>query len=132
VVKLYEDDLVDEKPKEVEIDGRKFKLHRFLGYEIDTINSECMHIADDGKMDLDMAKRNKMMLEQGVLDAPYTKSNKAYSELQPHERADILRRLNPTIRAKILSEIHKIHFISEEDKKKSTSTSTEEDVKIKS
>lgn len=106
-------DFVSEEPVEVDVDGRKFKVRELLGEESDKIANEYVKVdVRNDSAQLDVALRNKLVLEAAVVDAPYTgENNKPFKELGKDERVKILNKLKPGIRSALLKKVFEVNSV---------------------
>jgi len=113
----YEEDFVSNQEVEAKIDGRKFTLKILLGEDYDRISTEFITVTPEQTIKIDIAKRNSAFLREAVVDAPYEQKGKKFKELSPNERLDLLQKLNPSMRNKLLKKIHEIHELDSDVKK---------------
>jgi len=105
---MNEKDFVNEKPIEVEIEGKKFLLKEPNGFEADEISDKYLKVAEDGKITISLAERNRAWFSSLVVDAPYEIDGKPFKELKPTEKADLLNKLKAEVRNPLLKEINKL------------------------
>lgn len=117
-MRKFDEDFITGRPVEIDIEGRKFKIKELTGEETDKIANSYVKIKDKNTIDIDIAIKNKELLKNTILDAPYEKDGRKWSELTQNERVELLQKLKPGIRSKLLKEINMINGISEEIKKK--------------
>ena len=103
-------DFVEDKPISLECDGKTFKIREPLGEEVDAI-LEGMYLIEEDENGKKITKvslqfRNSAYLKL-VVDAPYEKEGKKFTELDSVQRFELLSRLKPRIRGKLLSLIDK-------------------------
>ena len=112
-------DFIGSEPVEVLVQGRKFKVRELNGEAFDSLAEEYVTISEDGTFNVDIAKRSKGLLKL-VVDAPedYSSNGKKFSELSEAERLEILQKMKPLLRDKLISEINKTMKADDEVKKK--------------
>lgn len=116
----YEADFVDLTPIDVEIGGRKFKLKPLNGEESDKVTNKFTKFVqdkdnpDEFKADFDISVRNSEWLKICVIDAPYSKGEKAWSELNEDEKLEILNKLKPKLRNELLKQIRIMNSLESE------------------
>ena len=120
----FEEDFVS-GPKDFEVEGRKFKIKILSGGDFDNVASEFVFITD-GILTIDVPKKNEAFLRECVLDAPYEKNGKPFATLTKEERTEILQKLRPTIRTKLLRAIMVLNEMPEEAKKNLKKTSSQD------
>lgn len=107
-MKDFQEDLITEKLIEFDIEGRVFKLREPLGEEIDFILDKCISILDDGgstSVKEDLVKRNKLLTQAIVVDAPYSKDGKQFRELDKEQKYHLLNRLKIGIRNQLRKKV---------------------------
>jgi len=102
-----ETDFIKNFEKEVDIDGRKFKLKIFKGNEKDRLFDFMRIEKDDGRIEYSLEKRNEYYLTNCVIEAPYKWKEKAWKNLTMIERFDCLNKC--ILREKILLNIIKLN-----------------------
>ncbi len=127
----YENDFVNTEAQEVEIDGKKFKIRELAGLEADEAANNYTSLIKDEEdpdklsIEMDLAKRNHEMLKLCVVDAPYKINGKEFKNAKPESRIEILQKLRPGIRGKLLKEIFRINAMDGDTKKNSKAQSSE-------
>lgn len=106
---MYEEDLIKENFVEVDISKRKFKIKVLNGDEYDKIMDKYIAVSEDGTIRFSLAKRNSEWLKTCVLDAPYEKDGKKFTETNPDEKLKILQNLKPNIRNQLIQKISEVN-----------------------
>jgi predicted RNA-binding protein len=115
---MFEEDFVSKDLIEVEIQGRKFKIRDLSGPEMDSLTEKYLKIdMENESVTLDLSVKNNEMLKC-VIDAPYEKDGKKFSELSGDEKLEILNSLKNSIRGNLIKTINKRLSLSDELKKK--------------
>ena len=107
----YENDFVDEKPVELDIEGRKFKYKPTTGGDENDWLKDIMALSSDGKTPkIDWGAYNKKKLAN-ILSVPYEKEliqkvitqNKEWKELTTDQKFEFLGKLKPKLFDKIVT-----------------------------
>jgi hypothetical protein len=115
---MFEEDFVSKDLVEVEVQGRKFKIKDLSGPEMDSLTEKYMKLdLENESVSLDLSIKNNEMLKC-VVDAPYEKDGKKFSELSEDERLEILNSLKNSIRGNLIKAMNKRMSLSDELKKK--------------
>jgi hypothetical protein len=115
---MFEEDFVSKDLIEVEVSGRKFKVRDLSGPEMDSLTEKYMKLdLENESVSLDLSVKNNEMLKC-VVDAPYEKDGKKFSELSEDERLELLNSLKNNIRGNLLKVMNKRLSLSDELKKK--------------
>lgn len=109
-------DFVGEEPIEIEVVGRKFKIKEVNGQDFDKMSEKYVALTEEGTFNVDIALRNEQLLTL-VVDAPYEKDGKKFTELSEQDKLGILQKLKPGLRDKLIAGINK-SMTPEEDLKK--------------
>jgi len=115
---MYEEDFVKEVLIDVKIDKREFKFREITGEEHDKVAGESISISEDGKINMDLGKRNLGFLLTMVIEAPYETNGKKYKDMNIIEKTKVLKKLNFNMFGKLCKEANKILGVSKETEKK--------------
>lgn len=112
-------DFVSNEPVEIEVVGRKFKVKEVSGELYDKMSEKFILIDQDGGINIDIAKRSKELLSL-VVEAPddYSSNGKKFPELSVEERLEILQKMKPGLRDKLIGAINGTMKVDEDLKKK--------------
>jgi len=114
---MNEEDFISGELEEIKIGERTFKIKPLTGKEYDEVIDKNLTIEEGGKMTISLAMRNEEWLKRCVVDAPYEKDGKPFKQLSPEERVELLQKLKPSIRNKLIKELARINEGKEEEKK---------------
>ena len=114
---MNEEDFISRELEEVKIGERIFKIKPLTGKEGDEILDKNLTVDEDGKMKVSLAVRNEEWFKKCVIDAPYEKNGIPFKDLKPDERVEILQKLKPAIRTKLIKELSRLNEGTLEEKK---------------
>jgi len=109
---VNEKDFVSEEPVEVIVDGKKFLIKELSGTEYDALSNKYISVdQESGNINADLVKRNEYYLTNCVIDAPYDLGGKAFKDLNPMQKKDLLNKLKPKIRIRLVRAIAELNDI---------------------
>jgi hypothetical protein len=114
---MNENDFVTGELEEIKIGERVFKIKPLTGKEGDEILDKNLIVDEDGKMSASLVVRNEEWFRRCVVDAPYEKDGKPFKDLKSEERVEIIQKLKPVIRTRLIKELSKVNDGTVEEKK---------------
>jgi len=117
-------DFIEEKPVEINLNGRIYKIKEPNGVEFDAISQEYLSLDEKGRLLADIPKRNSLWLKSLVVDAPYEKEGKPFRELKGEEKLEVLNKLKPPIRTELLKAINNLLNVESDELKNSKEQSS--------
>ncbi len=109
-------DFINEEAIEIEVNGKKFKVHEPDGEEYDSYLESFIRPLPNGNYDYDFKKKN-MNLLGFVVDAPYEDKGVKFKDLDKNRRIELLQKLKPGIRGELIKKINSCFEVGDSQKK---------------